>query len=656
MPRIPARNQRSRSDWAAIANINKAGRKRKASGLSFFKRHAKVLVSQGKDSDFKPSDFGLKPTKRPHTVSDDGGSAFQDDLNFIYSKFRKQIHQLSPRSSEDEDSLQEIIDLVSPAQEDLFLDGVDPLFSDYSDSDERIHLFEEFNWPGMDVDIEETDGREKRDVPAMGKEGGQGSGGSSGQQTIRMFKSLGAIHDGNTIFIHHCHKFYLWGCSWNTFDVKIKNQTTSPGYRRVTSAGQFARNELLYYMSPAEYKNLPPNCTVEMIGLKITPVATEASFATGQTITGFASLKHAEFGIVNKGMNEHLMVEPVAPTIDQTMKITEIDNEKSLSDIMWGKANQSDYPSCTLLGRNFPNYDSIILPKKDFKTTNNIWSSDVEYGTVDYSTQYSTFNVNEAVTLGQQFTWVYKPKLGTIKTTHKAHGVMTKGDQFIIGSEYLPMGVQKVKDQDTVERENWPYGPLSTKDNSEYLSSVVEHGFWSGQLNRHNSCPFVPSFSFGMMPIPTNVPNEPNNYVNSKMTVMLETFIRIVPSTFSFTTIEPTQSASSEIFHYLPMKAGLSSFLYDSNAFIQSVESVKNAPAQIISGSEFEDKHVVPYEVLNENYNKLYNENQFIKQHSDAQIKQLEQRITNLQADLKRKTEALDKQRKPRSEKEEKQV
>lgn len=59
----------------------------------------------------------------------------------------------------------------------------------------------------MDPDIMETDaGRSKRDIPGLGKEGGQGSGGR-GEQSFMMFKSMGAIYDGSAIVFSYCHTF-----------------------------------------------------------------------------------------------------------------------------------------------------------------------------------------------------------------------------------------------------------------------------------------------------------------------------------------------------------------------------------------------------------------------------------------------------------------
>lgn len=649
MPRIAARKERTKQDWAVIRKINKAGEKRKASGLSFFKRHSKIILSQGRDEHKEPvAGTSRSATKRKYSTSSEEGRPDLEDLAFI-SKFR---HQLSPSEDSDSSTLDNFSNNLNRdlSDEEDTITGVDNLFSDYSDSDDRLRVFEEYFHstkdpavgPYMDVDIMETDGREKRDVPALGKEGGQGSG-STGEQSIKMYKSMGAIHDGNKILIHHAHMFYVWGCAWKNFDVKFPNQTVSPATRRVTSAVQLARNELLYYMSPAEFKNLPPNCTVNKIGLRVTPIATEASFATGSTVSGFASLKHAEFGIVNKGMNLDVMLEPVNIEIGQDMIISDIKTESAISEILWGKADMSDFPACLGVGRNFPNYDSIILPKKDFSKTNNIWSDSVEFGTVDLASQYTKFNMNEAISTGKHFDWVYTPKIGTIKMNKKAHGVMKKGDQFIIGSEYLPMGIQEVVDQDNFSRKDWKYGPLSVKDNTDYLSSVVEHGYWSGQLNRHNSAPRVPSFSFGLLPIPTNVPQTgTNTYVNAKTTFMLETFIEIVPSTFTYTTIEPTMSASSEIMHYLPMKSGITSFIYDCGTPILSNETVKRNKIDVINPLEAnKPEHLVSYDTLNENYHKLYEENQNIKLAGDSQKAQLESRVLAL-------TKELDEERKKR--------
>lgn len=122
-------------------------------------------------------------------------------------------------------------------------------------------------------------------------------------------------------------------------------------------------------------------------------------------------------------------------------------------EIMWGKSDGTGFGSCTHLPRNYKNYDSFLVPKGSYDTTGNIFSRGVNFGQLNLGKVYNKFNLNESITKGKSFRWHYQVKLGCIKQTSKAHGIMQKDDQFIIGSQHQPMGAYGVVDKANIK--NW---------------------------------------------------------------------------------------------------------------------------------------------------------------------------------------------------------
>lgn len=351
----------------------------------------------------------------------------------------------------------------------------------------------------MDTDIIETDGRNKRDIPGLGKGGGQGScghgSGGRGEQAIIMYKSMGGISDNSALIFSYCHTFNTWGFAWNDYDIKLPNKTAVAATRRVTSCAQLVRNELSMFITPSDFMKLPADCYVTDIGLEVIPISTEASFQTGSTLAGSATLKHSDFALYNSGCNLQVSLEEISVEFGSDMKLKAIKDTEPMAEIMWGKSDGTGFGSCTHLPRNFKNYVSFIVPKGSYESTGNIFSKGVDFGQLNTSKIYSKYNLNEQIAKGGMHRWHYAPRIGVIKQTSKADGVMQEDDQFLIGSQHQPMGVYNVVDQSNVKKTDYTYGPITLTNNQNYLTSVVKHGFWSGQMNRNNTTPSVCSFS-----------------------------------------------------------------------------------------------------------------------------------------------------------------
>lgn len=97
-------------------------------------------------------------------------------------------------------------------------------------------------------------------------------------------------------------------------------------------------------------EKLPADCYVTDIGLEIIPISTEASFQTGSTLAGSATLKHSEFALFNIGCNLNVPMEAVEFGSD--MKLKSIKDDEPMAEIMCGKADGSGFGSCTHLPRN----------------------------------------------------------------------------------------------------------------------------------------------------------------------------------------------------------------------------------------------------------------------------------------------------------------
>lgn len=242
------------------------------------------------------------------------------------------------------------------------------------------------------------------------------------------------------------------------------------------------RNELSVFISPSDYMLLPANCFVIGIGLEVIPISMEASFQTGNTLAGSTTLKHSEtFQQRNKrgyrfgrGFYRH----------GEDMKIKGIKDTEPIAEIKWSKSEGTCLPS------NYKNYDSFIIPKGNYTYTGNIFSKGVDFGQYALSKVYSKFNLNRMISAGKSFIWNYQI-IGLYKTNFKSSRSEAKDDQFIISSQHQPMGVYNILDQSNLKKPENNYGPLSVTNNTNYLTYVIEHGFWSGQLNRDNSTPLT---------------------------------------------------------------------------------------------------------------------------------------------------------------------
>lgn len=579
---IPPREKRTRADWARINAINAEGRKRKAAGLSYFKK--------GRIEDKRPRAGGEGTSGHSERVADTRGfhqSLFTSDTeeegdpNFpplpritwpseedigtdSPIAHRTRSHTLPTHDSQEE--VQSFIDRLAAGDEpgpgelspvedfNIFEASTD------DDGDTIMAAAEQPEEPSAAY----TAGNVGGNAPGSASKAGGAEGGA-----LVLFKSVSMIEGGDIVFTHKFH-FQTWGHQWLWLDGKATPNATANGVRRlVTSACQLYTNHVTQFMSPAEFDSLPPFATAKKVSLRVTPLAIESSFETGSTLSASASIQHAPIFIYNHGGNLAYPLESVGVTRDAgTMKITGIEtvNADTWKTLLWGDANMKEYPAVTGLQRNWPIYDSWVTPLKG--GNGNPWAlSDASYGCPQMDKIYTSGLAADIVNAKKCITWSYEPQIGILKTPKRIHGMFPSDGIYLQGSHGYPLTRLAKHDTNTatLKEGNNTLTPISRDNDNVILGRDIEKAWSYSKLNDTHSIPQIPSCSFGIMPVPNNAPNSTNSWVNCKLLFALETYIRIKVDYESYNTFIQTMANNGELWHDGTFFDNFNPITFDSN-------------------------------------------------------------------------------------------
>lgn len=446
----------------------------------------------------------------------------------------------------------------------------------------------------QDMEVEEipagssTGAGTKSGAIRSGGHGGGGAGSSSQSDSGNFFlwKSVTQVKSSD-IHFKNTHLFFTWGYGYKWFDVNAKNVTTVGARRLVTSGAQWMSNHLSQFMSPAQFESLPPFAYVKDIEIYLTVVGLEASFSTLSTLSGSASITHVPFLIYNKGGNLALCHETVTVNNDSKnpMEIAGIDvRSTKIGTIMWGETANNTHSSSQTVPRNWPNYDSWIIPT-DSKSgdSKNVFGG-TAFGSPMLNSIYHQGIASRAVDSSEVFHWSYKPRIGLIKNVSRAHGFMLQNDEYMTSSNVLPSRIQLIQDDnDTINmRSDSPVKPTSFKKIRDLFvyDQAIEKGFLMGKLNEFHSAPLMPSFTLGINPVPNNAPTDTNSFVNCKLIVQMTTNIVIGTNYETYHNQVQTLSHADELYVLNTVDDMKKSFFFtgvtfDSNAVVGSNVSAK---------------------------------------------------------------------------------
>lgn len=617
---IPSREKRTRADWARINAINAEGRKRKAAGLSYFKK--------GRIEDKRARPGGEGTSGHAERVADTRGfhqSIISSDIeeegdpNFpplptiawadgdesgIESPIAHRTRSQTLPTHDSEEEVQSFINRLAA--------GDEPGPGELSPV-EDINIFEATTDEDGDTIMAAVQEPEEPSAAyTAGNVGGNAPGsaskaaGAEGSGLV-LFKSVSMIEQGDIVFTHKFH-FQTWGHQWLWIDGKATANATANGVRRlVTSACQLYTNHVTQFMSPAEFASLPPFATAKKVSLRVTPLAIESSFETGTTLSASASIQHAPIFIYNHGGNLAYPMESVGVTRDAgTMKITGINSVTSdtWKKLLWGDADMTEYPAVTGLQRNWPIYDSWVTPLK--AGASNPWSlSDASYGCPQMDKIYTSGLAADIVNAKKCITWSYQPQIGILKTPKRIHGMFPSDGLYLQGSHGYPLTRLGKNDTTTatLKSSNNTLIPLSRDNANVILGRDIEKGWSYTKLNDTHSAPQIPSCSFGIMPVPNNAPNSENSWVNCKLLFALETYIKIKVDYESYNTFIQTFSNNGELWHDGTFFDNFNPVTFDSNTTFStglapsSVSSSKSSAQTLLEQNTQDVEMITPVNV-----------------------------------------------------------
>lgn len=377
------------------------------------------------------------------------------------------------------------------------------------------------------------------------------SGTGSGQSTpFQLWKSVDQIKP-NSVVIANTHMFFVWGYAYKWFDVKApENNNKVVAKRLVTSGAQFMTNELSQFLSKAQFDSLPHNSFVKKLWISLTPVGLEASFQTGSTLSASGSITHVPMLIYNKGANLAIAHEPVKVASEATtpMCISSIGAKGHIKNILWGSEAMNDYPTCLTVPRNWPFYDSFIIPHGKSEDNGNLFATDEVYGVHHLHKLYEVGIASKAVDQNIIFNYEYEPAIGIIKSRKRAHGFAGNGTQYYLGTHGYPGHICNTDNKVLKKIGQQTAKPLSV--HLQYLNydQGIEKSHLVGSLNRPTSVKLMPSFTLGINPVPNNAPADSNSYVNCKMIVKMTTAIEIGFSVETYNTLVETLDQSGELY------------------------------------------------------------------------------------------------------------
>ncbi|XP_073979997.1 uncharacterized protein isoform X1 [Rhodnius prolixus] len=331
----------------------------------------------------------------------------------------------------------------------------------------------------------------------------------------------------------HVHLINTWGNAYKVATPGTEFKTKV----MLTSLACLPVSAVCFWMSYAEYKNLPDGTRIVRVECIVTPKGFKTSFDTGTSITSSANNTQGVFGQCAVGLNNKLMIRNYEIERNTTAPMV-IDNfnvpkTHDISERLWGHHMYDDnydvsIPTCMGISRALKLYAGILQPYKD--TDKN---KQVSAGWPELNKHLKMYNYLDHIDIPVVHyhydikTNVLKAKQTQIDIDDAAH------HECIMGGEDISLYKGKVdKEAFTITRIN-KLNSIKRTENSydNYIKECVEqcHSVTILDHTPPNSGHAQPSLHIGILPIQSNAPDkELQEYVTACATWEVKTRIELV--------------------------------------------------------------------------------------------------------------------------------
>jgi hypothetical protein len=170
------------------------------------------------------------------------------------------------------------------------------------------------------------------------------------------------------IAFEHVYLINTWG---NAYKVATPGSTLKT---KVTSLASVPVSAVCFWMTYAEFKNLPDGTRIHSVECLITPKGFKTSFDTGTSITASPNNTQGIFGQCAVGLNNKLMVRNYEISRNATQPVLisnfSVPRTHDVAERLWGHNTYDDnydsaIPSCMGIPRALKLYAGILQPYKD---------------------------------------------------------------------------------------------------------------------------------------------------------------------------------------------------------------------------------------------------------------------------------------------------
>lgn len=345
---------------------------------------------------------------------------------------------------------------------------------------------------------------------------------------------ISAVKAGRAkIAFEHVHLINTWG---NAYKV------STPGTRlktkvMLTSLASLPVSAVCFWMTYAEFKNLPEGTRINSVECLVTPKGFKTSFDTGTSVTASANNTQGIFGQCAVGLNQKLIVRNYELSRDATQPMLisnfSVPDKHDVAERLWGRNVYDDkyddsIPSCMGIPRALKLYAGILQPYKDSDKGKQVtagWPELIKHLKVfNYLDHIDTPAVHYAY---QVKTNIIRPKRTQVEIDDAAH------HSCIMGGEDIAIYKGSLSEEDfTITRVN-KLNSVKRADVSyeSYIKETVEHCHSVTVLDHtpHNSGHPQPSLHIGILPVQTNAPDKAlQEYVTACATWEIKTRIELV--------------------------------------------------------------------------------------------------------------------------------
>nr|QTE03809.1 MAG: structural protein [Phoenicurus auroreus ambidensovirus] len=484
----------------------------------------------------------------------------------------------------------------------------------------------------------DTSGATDADVGAT-RAGGHGGGAPQGHKgagagKLRMYRAP-KVNSTSRVY-SHVYTGRTWGLQWKRDSAAyISADKTLNGTEHLvlTSMNYLPVDCLGFYMTGAEYNDLPWHCSVRSVHVKVDLLGITSSFETGSSVSNTASTTFYADMYKSIGLNMQYPLKPVKPAFTgATMAVASTSAPQPADIQAWNTAlptenNQSYTIPATMLPIESPLYAQIGF-------------FDVSYGTgqgttpeYDYFFRHSPmvldghvtkFNAHEAVGTNI-ISYSYTPKDGTVKRPMSAKPLIrglsaNHTNNAVYTHSYMTMPADNINPtlntinlvpwsgvEDTTSNAVGGFDNLyigearprwDTEHRMQFIEKVNARGdYWS---TPHEAHPEQPSVTFGLAPVYANAPGSTNNNaINCCATFRVQTFIeiiehrdyfnyqgaRLLPHTNSYASIYGANNAQGNYLstqHYTTAKAQFPTGAFNLTTAVPTFIESKEAPKHVI--------------------------------------------------------------------------